>query len=381
MQIYLDNSATSWPKPDSVKKAVVDFFEKHSGSPGRSGHSMSLRSARILFETRELLADFFEAPLSERVIFAQNATHAINIAIHGILKQGDHVITGSMEHNSVMRPLRQLEEKGVISITNAPIDSTGNCSEKALEACFQSNTKMCIINHVSNVNGALMPIESISSLCKKHNVLFMLDASQSAGMTEISMKSMNTHILAFTGHKKLYGPIGSGGLCFAENVNIEPWMTGGTGSRSEEELHPDFYPDKLEAGTPNTPAIAGLKAGIEHLLHLGKNNVFQEMESLTKHFVKQIQEIDELKVYTNNNMAVISVTSPLFTPDHLSFVLESEYGILTRPGLHCSPMAHKSLGTFPHGTVRFSPGLFNTLKDMDFTAQAIKSIINKHKKQ
>jgi cysteine desulfurase / selenocysteine lyase len=262
MNIYLDNSATSWPKPPDVVKAVTAFLNECGGSPGRSAHSKSLQSARLVFETRELIADFFNAPSSDKVIFTANATHAINIAIKGILRHGDHVIISAMEHNSVIRPLRQLEESGKISLSILPLNKINGIEESDVEKYVQPDTKLLITTHCSNVNGFVFPVEKIGQICRKNNIIFMVDAAQSAGIIPIDMQAQSIDVLVFTGHKKLYGPTGTGGLCLGKHIEVDALMQGGTGSNSEEEFHPEFYPDKLEAGTLNIAGIAGLNAGI-----------------------------------------------------------------------------------------------------------------------
>ncbi len=380
MRIYLDNSATSWPKPEPVIKAVTSFMTHCSASPGRSGHSMSLEAARIVYDARQLIADFFNAPESDKVIFTHNATHAINIALKGLLNQGDHVIISGMEHNSVVRPLRALEKSGTIELSILPCDRNGKMNIRDLENNITSNTKLVVTIHGSNVNGVLFPIEEIGKICHKHGILYMVDAAQTAGFVSIDMQIQNIDILTFTGHKKLYGPTGTGGLCLGKNINPESVFQGGTGSKSDKEFHPDFYPDKLEAGTLNTAGIAGLKAGIDFIQNEGIENIRSSLQMKTQYLIEQLQQIEEITVYCAGDLPVISVASQLFTPDQLSHILDTKYEVMTRPGLHCSPLAHKSLGTLPQGTVRFSPGYFNTEEQIIYTIESLKTIFsNKNK--
>ncbi len=380
MQIYLDNSATSWPKPKSVVEAISTFMTDYGGSPGRSGHKKAIQSARMVYETREMLANFFNAPSSDRVVFTQNSTLALNIALKGLLKKGDHVIVSNAEHNSVIRPLRHLENQGLINITVVPCNNEGIIDLEAFANSFKPNTKLVACIHGSNVSGAIQPIDKIGEICKKMNVLFVVDAAQTAGFLDIDMKLQNIDVLTFTGHKKLYGPTGIGGLCFNEKAEIENLIQGGSGSKSEAETHPDFYPDKLEAGTLNTVGIVGLKAGLEYIQAKGIDNIRKNLTELTDYFIENLLEIPKIKVHVPSlgklRLPVISISTDLMYPDELSRILDTEYGIMTRHGLHCSPLAHKSLGTFPNGTTRFSLGCFNTKDEIEYTVKAIKKIIS-----
>ncbi|HDQ16357.1 MAG TPA: aminotransferase class V-fold PLP-dependent enzyme [Bacteroidetes bacterium] len=379
MELYLDNSATSWPKPVSVVEAISRFMTECGASPGRSGHKKAIEAARMVYETREMLRNFFNADTSDRVVFTQNLTLAMNIALKGILKKGDHVIISHTEHNSVIRPLRHLENQGLIEISVVPCNSEGQIDLEAFSKTFKPNTKLVACIHGSNVSGAILPIEKIGEMCKARNVLFVVDAAQTAGFLPIDMKLQNIDVLTFTGHKKLYGPTGIGGLCFNENVKIDNFIQGGSGSKSEAETHPDFYPDKLEAGTLNTIGIVGLKAGLEYILGKGIDNIRKNLLELTEFFIKSLIEIPEITVHGPSlgklRLPVISVSTDLMFPDKLSQILDTEYGIMTRHGLHCSPLAHKALGTFPYGTTRFSLGCFNTQDDVEFVVNSLKQIL------
>ena len=385
MRVYLDNSATSWPKPPSVVKAISDYLNEYGGSPGRSGHSFSLRAAREVFETRELIAELFNARSSERVIFTANATHALNIALKGILKKGDHVIITSMEHNSMIRPLRYLENQGLIELSIVNCDSKGSINIENLINCFKPNTKLVATIHGSNVTGTLQPIRQIGNICKNNNVLYLIDAAQSAGFANIDMQQDNIDILAFTGHKKLYGPPGIGGLCINNDIAIETLIHGGTGSKSEMEIHPEFYPDRLEAGTGNTVGVVGLKAGIQFILDKGIDKLRIKQTELTNYFIKQLQEINEVILYGINSdedrLPIVSMNIKNIIPSDLAFKLDNEFEIMVRAGLHCSPLAHKTIGTFPQGTVRFSIGSFNTEEEINYTIEAIKRIIFNRKER
>ena len=382
MRVYLDNSATSWPKPPTVAKAISDYLNEYGGSPGRSGHSFSLRAAREVFETRELISNLFNARSSERVIFTANATHALNIALKGILKKGDHVIITSMEHNSMIRPLRYLENQGLIELSIVNCDSNGRINIENLCNCFKPNTKLVATIHGSNVTGTLQPIRQIGEICKNNNVLYLIDAAQSAGFANIDMQKDNIDILAFTGHKKLYGPPGIGGLCINYNIPIDTLIHGGTGSKSEMEIHPEFYPDRLEAGTGNTVGVVGLKAGIQFILDKGIDNLRKKQTELTNYFISQLQEINEVNIFGINSdkdrLPLVSMNVKNIIPSDLAYKLDGEFEIMVRAGLHCSPLAHKTIGTFPQGTVRFSIGSFNTEEEINYVVDAIKKIISKN---
>ncbi len=380
-QIYLDNTATSWPKPPEVINTISDYLNNYGASPGRSGHKLALKAARMVFETRDLISEFFNLCNSERVIFTPNATYATNIAFKGILKKGDHVIISHLEHNSTHRPLRQLERLGIIELSIFDCDKELRPSPEKLEKYFKDNTKLVSVIHGSNVLGTVSPISEIAALCKKHDVLLHVDAAQTAGFLPIDIKAQNIDILTFTGHKKMFGPSGIGGLCISENINVDALIHGGSGSNSEYDYHPLVYPDKLEAGTPNSVGIVGLKAGLEFILKTGQENIIRHTQELCQYFTEKLADINELKIHAANmnemQIGVISISSDKYRPDEFAAILDSEYGIMTRAGLHCSPLAHKAAGTFPYGTLRFSPGYFNTQEEIDIVINALKQIITK----
>jgi cysteine desulfurase / selenocysteine lyase len=381
MQVYLDDSATSWPKPNTVIKAIENYLNNFGASPGRSGHKFSLLAAREVFETRELIAALFHLANSEKVIFSSNATHAINTALKGFLKKGDHVIISGMEHNSVYRPLWFMKEEGIIDYTIIKCDDHGKIKLDEFEKSFKSNTRLVVTIHGSNVFGTINPINKIGEICRKKGVAFMIDAAQTAGLVPIDMQKDNISLLAFTGHKKLYGPPGIGGLCINENIDIDTTIQGGTGSKSEMESHPDFYPDKLEAGTPNTIGIVGLKAGIQYILNKGIADLRKQQLQLTEYLIQQLKEIHEVMLYLpdsgDERLPLVSLNIKNMVSSDLAYQLDHEYNIMVRSGLHCAPLAHKSIGTFPLGTVRFSIGGFNTEEEIKYTVESLKKIINK----
>jgi cysteine desulfurase / selenocysteine lyase len=384
VKIYLDNAATSFPKPPAVVSAISDYLNHYGASPGRSAHSLSIRAAREVFETRQLLTGFFNLDSSERVIFSANATLALNIAIKGIVKKGDHAIISQMEHNSVHRPLRYLERAGLIELSVAQCDAAGFLDLNHLKTLFRPNTKMFVMIHGSNVSGAVQPISKASRICKQNKVIFIVDAAQTAGFIPIDMQRDQIDILAFTGHKKLYGPPGIGGLCIKQGIMIETFVHGGSGSKSEFDSHPEIYPDRLEAGTPNTVGISGLRAGLEFVMRKGLDSIMKQQLDLTSLLIEELSKLDKIKLYgpagIENRLPLLSVNIEGIDPGALSHILDRDYGIMTRPGVHCAPMAHNTIGSFPHGTCRFSIGAFNTEDDILKTINAMKDILHKNQK-
>ena len=378
--IYLDHAATSWPKPPQVKEAMNRFMEEVGANPGRSGHLLSIEAARILYEARESLAALFHVRDSSRIVFTLNATESINLALKGLLKPGDHVITSSMEHNSVMRPLRDLEKRG-IELGIIPCSREGMMDPREVERRVKPDTKMVVLNHASNVTGTLLPANEVGSIAKQYDLLFLVDAAQTAGAYPIDVERNGIDLLAFTGHKSLYGPQGTGGLVIGERVNekeMVPLKQGGTGSRSEFEEQPDFLPDRFESGTPNGVGIAGLLAGVRFVLEKGVEQIHQQESRLMDRLIEGLKEIPQLKFYAPENrkdrMATLSFNLEQLSSSEIALRLEKEFGILCRPGLHCAPAAHRTIGTFPEGTVRFSLSLFSTEDEIETAIQAVSSI-------
>jgi cysteine desulfurase/selenocysteine lyase len=380
--IYFDNPATSWPKPPRVKEAMVKFMDKVGANPGRSGHFLSIEAARVIYEAREALSVLFHVKDSSRIVFTLNATESINLALKGLLKPGDHVITSSMEHNSVMRPLRDLEKKG-IELTIVPCFRDGTLDPRKLEKRIQSTTRMIVLNHASNVTGTLLPIIAIGEIARAHNLLFLVDAAQTAGAFPIDVERDGIDLLAFTGHKSLYGPQGTGGLVIGERIDEKemiPLKQGGTGSRSEFEEQPDFLPDRFESGTPNGVGIAGLLAGVQFVLEKGVGQIRQNEITLIKKLIKGLKKIPQVKLYGPENqgdrIATLSFNVAQLSPSDMASRLEKEFGILCRPGLHCAPAAHRTIGTFPEGTIRFGLSTFNTEAEVEAAIRAV-SLISK----
>lgn len=370
--IYLDNAATSFKKPDCVLRATCEALYKHSANPGRSGHDLSLAAGEILYDTRRNLAKLFNIKNPERIVFCHNTTDALNKGIKGVMSRGGHVITTSMEHNSVIRPIKALEEKGVTySLLNA--DDNGELDFKKLEKMIKRDTKLIIMTHASNVCGNIYNIEKAAHIAHENNVLFMVDAAQSSGCVPIDCEDID--LLAFPGHKGLMAPMGSGGLYVKEGVKIKSIIEGGTGSVSESLTQPDFFPDILESGTLNVPAIAGLGKAAEFISSVGVKNIGQHEIMLRKRFEEKIKNIKNVKVYGSNNKCGISSFN-IFGIDCVEVAqrLNDEHRICVRSGLHCAYLAHKSLKTHESGLVRVSFGYFNTSKEADICADAIYKI-------
>ncbi len=378
--IYFDNPATSWPKPPQVKEAMVRFIEEVGANPGRSGHSLSIEAARIIYEAREAVSVLFHVKDSSRIVFTLNATESINLALKGLLKPQDHVITSSMEHNSVMRPLRDLERRG-IALTVVPCFEDGTLDPREVEKKIQSTTRMIVLNHASNVTGTLLPIREVGKIAREYNLLFLVDAAQTAGAYPIEVDKDGIDLLAFTGHKSLYGPQGTGGLVIGERINEKemiPLKQGGTGSRSEFEEQPDFLPDRFESGTPNGVGIAGLLPGIQFVLEKGVEQIRQKEMTLIETLIMGLKKIPQVKLYgperQKDRIATLSFNFAHLSPSNGALHLEKEFGILCRPGLHCAPSAHHTLGTFPEGTIRFGLSIFNIEADIETAIQAIFQI-------
>lgn len=380
MSIYLDNASTTFPKPESVPKAIYNFLTNVGGNPGRSNHDNALQTNRILVESREAIAQFFNYKSIENVIFTSNITTSLNILINSSLSLGDHVITSSMEHNSVLRPLFNLKNQGLIELDIVYANKFGFISTEDLKNTIKSNTKMIVINHASNVIGSIQPIKEIGDICKNNNIFFVLDSAQSAGVLDIDFTKINLSALAFTGHKSLFGPQGIGGFIIDDNLNksCNPYILGGTGSLSHSLTQPDFLPDKFESGTLNMPGIVGLMEGIKFMQSEGINTIYSKNNFLRNYFIEKIKNINGVILYddkyNNNYTSCISFNIKDMDTAELSFTLDSDFGIKNRSGLHCAPLAHKTIGSFPSGTVRLSLSYFNTKEDMDYTINAINKI-------
>jgi cysteine desulfurase/selenocysteine lyase len=383
--IYFDNAATSWPKPPGVVEAMVHFLDHVGANPGRSGHRLSLEAGRIVYEAREAIAELFNAPDPLRVVFGANATEALNLALQGYLHPGDHVITSSMEHNSVMRPLRALtasESRGSVELTVVPCSAQGFLDPVDLEAALRPNTAMIVLNHGSNVCGSLLPVAEAGAIARRCGCLLLVDAAQTAGEYPIDMEADKIDLLAFTGHKALGGPMGTGGLVIGQRVDagrLSPLKRGGTGSRSEEEVQPQFLPDMCESGTSNAVGLAGLAAGVRWVMGQGVEAIRQHEVELTQRLIDGLRGIPGVTVHGGLNAtyqtATVSSNIADLEPSEVGLRLDDQYDIMCRVGLHCAPAAHKTLGTFPAGTVRLGLSVFNTPAEVDTAVQAMGEIV------
>ena len=379
--IYLDNAATSWPKPPVVTEAMIHFLQEIGASPGRSGHRLSVEAARIVYAAREAVAELFGASDPLRVVFGHNVTEALNLALRGLLRPGDHVVTSSMEHNSMMRPLRALEQEGV-EVTVVRCSPEGFLDPADLEAAVRPDTVMIALNHASNVVGTLLPIAEAGRVARRrHDALLLVDAAQTGGAYPVDVKADCIDLLAFTGHKSLYGPMGTGGLILGERVDLsrlEPLVRGGTGSRSEREEQPDFAPDMYESGTPNAVGLAGLNAGVRWVLERGVEAIRSHEEALTRQLLVGLEDIQGVTVYGGldgaRQTATVSFNLAGMEPSEVGLRLDEEHDIMCRVGLHCAPAAHRTMGTFPTGTVRFGLGAFNTEKHVDTALSAVEQL-------
>lgn len=374
--IYLDNAATSWPKPPGVAEAIAAALTDAGGNPGRAGHRLSLASGRIMYDVREALADFFGAPDPLRVIFTQNATHALNQALHGLLRPGARVVCTSMEHNGVMRPLRHLQRMGVTVVTAAGLDG--------LASAVTPGTNLVVVNHASNVTGEIAPVEAAAEIARRVGALLLVDAAQSAGTLPIHLERMGIDLLAFTGHKGLLGPPGTGGLVLGARVDparLDPLMQGGTGSRSEREIQPADLPDKFESGTPNFAGVAGLGAGLAYVTERTPEAIRRHEMALAEQLREGLLRMPHVTVHgpesPDRRVAVVSFTVEGLPVSDIGFALDEEFGVLTRVGLHCAPAAHRAIGTFPGGTVRLAPGPFTTSAEIDAAIDAVAAVVRR----
>jgi len=379
LNLYFDNAATSWPKPEAVYRAPEIQMREASGNPGRSGHTRTLESDRLVYRAREAVANLFNVEDPSRVIFAYNATDALNIALKGFLEKGDHVLFTAMEHNSVLRPLGRLRQEGTIVSDVIPCSEEGYPDIESLEEAYRSNTRLLVVNHASNVTGTIAPLEKLIASAHKRGVKVLVDAAQTAGVIPIDVQKTGIDMLAFTGHKGLLGPTGTGGLYVSRGIDLKPLREGGTGSQSESDLHPASMPEKLEAGTMNSAGLAGLIEGVNYILNQGPENIRQAEDSLRKYLWDKLQNIEGITLYGPKSSAAQTVAVVSFTIDgadcgEIGYILESSYGILCRTGLHCAPLAHQAIGTFPEGTVRLSPGYFTGIEDIDFLVKALHEI-------
>jgi cysteine desulfurase family protein len=384
--IYFDNAATSWPKPPGVAEAMTHFIDEVGANPGRAAHRQAIESGRIVYGAREAVCELFHAPDPLRLVWCKNVTEALNLALRGLLRPGDHVVTSSIEHNSMMRPLRALEgaperHPGGVEVTVVECSPSGVLDPVEVEAAIRPNTRMVALNHASNVVGTLLPVAEVGAICRERDLLLLVDAAQTGGAYPVDVQADKIDLLGFTGHKSLGGPMGTGGLIIGERVDeaqIDPLIRGGTGSRSEYEVQPDFLPDMCESGTPNVVGLAGLEAGVRWVLGRGVQAIRAHEVALTQTLIEGLRSIPGAIVYGTLDpelqMATVSFNIDGMVSSLVGLRLDDEYGIGCRVGLHCAPTAHKTLGTFPGGTVRFGLSAFNTAEEVEVALGAVRQL-------
>ncbi len=379
MEIYLDNAATSYPKPEAMPRAVHDYLVNIGVSSGRGAYRKALQADKLVFETRKRLASLFNVKDTSRIVFTLNVTESLNLALKGMLKPGDHVVTTSMEHNAMWRPLKVLEEERGITLTAVPCPQGNAVKPEDVEKAITPQTRLVAVTHASNVTGTLMPLEDIGIICRKYNVPLLLDAAQTAGVYPVDVEKLNIDLLAFTGHKGLLGPNGTGGLFIASGIDLAPLKEGGTGEESLLEHQPLTLPDRFEAGTPNITGIAGLGAALQFILDQGVEDICVHEESLTAYALERLPAVPGITIYgpqsARERVAVISFNLEDIAPEEVGYVLDEAYGIMVRAGLHCSPCAHRCLGTVDRGAVRISFGYFNTHQEIDRLVEALIHIV------
>lgn len=376
--IYLDNAATSFPKPERVYDEINKCMREYCANPGRGGHSMSISSGKAVLEARETICSFFNIRNTMQLSFTKNATEALNIGIKGYLNSGDHVITTCMEHNSVIRPLKTMERDNGVSISIVKGNEFGEINSEDIRKAIKPNTKLIVSTLSSNVNGVIMPVIKIGKIAKENGIAFLLDASQGAGTIKIDVQEMNIDMLAFPGHKSLLGPQGIGGLYIDEQIKLKSIYQGGTGSNSENLYQPEIMPDLLESGTLNTPGIIGLRYGIDFINSFGLENIKSYKYFLIKKLHEGLESLKGISVYSkneiSNNSGIAAFNFNEVDSTEVSFVLDKAFQIASRAGLHCAPLAHETLGTLTKGIVRLSVGCFNTIDEIDFTINSLKEI-------
>ncbi|HUU52911.1 MAG TPA: aminotransferase class V-fold PLP-dependent enzyme [Candidatus Heimdallarchaeota archaeon] len=382
--IYLDNGATSYPKPEEVYTYMDQFYRKLGVNPGRSGYDICMEAGEVVEGTRKSLTEFFNGTDPNRLCFSYNSTDALNLIIFGMLEKGDHAITTTIEHNSVLRPLYHLEKFGGVEVEHIPFDEKGFVEPDDFKKKFKNNTQLVIVNHASNVIGTIQPVKEIGKLCRERGIPFAIDASQSAGKIPIDMEDLNLDVIAFTGHKSLLGPTGIGGLYVREGIEIRHTRAGGTGVRSAVRTHLYEYPYRLEYGTPNTIGIAGLQAGIKWIFEQGMEKLHTHEMKLTKKLLDGLKEVDGVTLYCQDDLtdhiSVILCNVDGFEALNTGTILDVDHNIACRTGLHCAPLVHEQLGTVKiHGGVRFGIGPFNTEEDIQTAIEAVKEIAEMRK--
>ena len=378
MSIYLDNAATSYPKPEPVYEAVENFMRHMGVSSGRGAYRRALEVDNMVFKARKHLSQLFNVSDISRIIFTLNVTESLNLALKGFLRTGDHVVTSHMEHNAMWRPLKELQRSKRISISVVSSPEGMPLKPADLEQAIRPETRLIALTHASNVTGTLMPLEQIGRVCRRYRIPLLVDAAQTAGVYPIDVEKLNISLLAFTGHKGLLGPTGTGGLYISPELELQPLKDGGTGGESFLEHMPPHLPDRYEAGTPNLAGIAGLKASAGYLLEQGIDRIWEHEQNLIEYCLKRLQGIPGLKLYgpqvSEHRVGVIAFNLKDYPPEDVAYALDENYGIMVRAGLHCSPQGHRCLGTENQGTVRVGLGYFNTVEEIDKLSDALEEI-------
>ncbi len=377
--IYMDNAATTFPKADGVGDMVKNYIENIGVNVKRGTYDSAFSAGEVVLETREMLCNLFNFSNPDNVIFTMNITQSMNYLIKGILKPGDHCIISAMEHNAVMRPLLQLSNKNV-EFSRVQCDTLGRLDAKNIKDYIKPNTKAVIMTHASNVCGTILPLVEVGKICEENNLLFIIDSAQTAGVFDIDYKKLNADAIAFTGHKGLLGPQGTGGFVIGGKLasTMESLICGGTGSDSESEQQPEYMPDKFEPGTMNIPGIFGLHTALKYVIKTGIKNIREKELELTDQFLESVLNMKAVNIAgisgIQDRTAVVSLDFVERDNGEVTYLLDKDYGIMTRCGLHCAPSAHKTLGTFPHGTVRFSFSHYNTYEEMKYAIESIHKI-------
>jgi cysteine desulfurase family protein len=376
--IYLDNAATSFPKPEAVYQALDQFARRHLANPGRAGHKMALAAEHALDDARHLLNQLFHGEGPERFVFTLNCTDALNMAFKGVLVDGDHVITTDLEHNSVSRPLRKMELDGRITLTRVRADGGGTVDPDDVRRAVTPRTRLVALTHASNVLGTVQPVAEVGRLARERDLLFLVDAAQTAGAVPIDVQALAVDLLAFPGHKSLLGPTGTGALYVGPRANVQAWREGGTGGDSASETQPRQFPYFLEGGTPNVLGVAGLAAGVKYVREQGMEAIHAREVALTERLWRRLEELGGYEVFGHRDPArrvgTLSFRNEALPAAELGGILDQAFDVAVRPGLHCAPYIHRALGTFPEGTVRVSPGPFSTEEDVDHLARALAEI-------
>lgn len=379
-RVYFDNAATTWPKPDEVLMGIARYIRDIGGSPGRAGHRMSIDASRLLEETRDDLARLFKFPDPLRIAFTKNVTEALNTAIFSLAPPGGHVVTSAAEHNSVMRPLRHLEKNAGVRISMAATDAHGRWSVDSVLAEVRPDTAVVVLGHASNVTGLHTPVDKLIPELERLLIPLIVDGAQSAGAMEVDLSRANRVVYGFTGHKSMLGPTGTGGMCIGEDVDVSPRVLGGTGSLSDQDFQPAGYPDSLESGTPNIVGVAGLQGALSYINRTGLAEIRRHESELMGRFIDQASDtVKDIVIYgtgeAEDYVATVSFNLPNLDPSKAGLILDRKYGIMSRIGLHCNPNCHKSIGTFPVGTVRFSFSPFTTVEDIDYGARCLAEMV------